>query len=231
MTRARSTKFALGIAAASALGLAVGIHGLQSERVPIRAGTYTREAGPDPKETAEGAHGLSVEQLKELMARWHPGMEVPEEVEVRIDVTKLPLPERRERMKRAIAAHLREAWDGDWAAVTEDRLSAEFAMLASVSAFEVHKAECRASSCLVTVQWLDEELGQDVYTSILSTPLGLGCRLEMLPPEQRERAATVYLDCARARKAAERAAPMVAMRNGAVPTIPPGSTGPHGVAP
>jgi len=199
-----------------------GLLGTKRGEPTANSGSVQQKLGPNEGASAKsGGQSLSTEELKALIRRSHPGMDLDDEIDEaidEIDVTKLPLPERRARLERGIAAHRLEAWDSSWGAATEDRLTRDFAAVSEESPFALAKVECRTSTCVATLSFQGDDVGQDVYDTIVSRPIGLGCRLEMLPPEARARDAVVFLDCAKQRKADAKAVPMVASVKGAIPT-------------
>jgi hypothetical protein len=220
MATKRSIALALAGTAFGVAGLIAAALGLiGNDRGKPRADASSKSRGLEPTQKSEPTgHGLSVEEFKKRLAALHPGMDIDEPVEERIDVTKLPLPERKQRLERGIAAHALEPWDSAWGTATEERLTSDFTTVAEQSTFALRKVECRTSTCVVTLQWEDDETGRAAYDTIVSTPIGLGCRLEMLPPQTGAREAPAFFDCTALREASAKAAPMVASVTGAVPT-------------
>lgn len=170
-----------------------------------------------------GNNAAAIAAFKAKIRHLHPGLELSDReieaaLEEQVDVMQMPLPERKQRMEQAVAAHRLEGWDSSWASTTEETLSDEFRRLGEESVFEVAKVECRTWSCLLTVTWNGHELATLAYEALTSTPVGFGCRLQMLPPDLGAREAVLHLDCARARRASEEAVPMIASITGPVPT-------------
>lgn len=206
--------------------IAIGL-GLRAKR--------SQSIAPAPPASAQalGAapnHKPTLEELKELVARVHPGMDVADalvEEERAIDLNKLPLPERKERIARDIARYENESRDRNWAASTEERLTIDFAMVSAESVFKLRDVQCKSSTCIATIGWATPDIAQAAYEAVVSTPVGLGCRLQMLPPETGAVQGLAFLDCADQRRQNQQAVPMIAEVSGPIPMRPEGSTASH----
>jgi hypothetical protein len=236
MASSYRTKLVLAVACVAVTGLALmlGIAGSKkSQRTPhgLAAAELAKAKQAAEKQASDTKLPLSAAELKAAIARMHPGMEIPDEVlEEAVDVNKLPLLERRERMRTALSAHQQERWDMEWATQKEEGLAQELEELSNVSPLQLAKIECRTTTCVATVSWVGAELGVAVEEALLSSPLGLGCKPQMLPPEVGHTEATVLFDCAKQRKASDGAVPMVATLSGPIPnhteTAPGSEPGP-----
>lgn len=220
--RERTICLGIGVALFAIAGATAGVTTLFTKK-HAEPNTATKKAEPRAETANEtsGDLGMSKAELKERIRRLHPGMDVDKELaeaEAAVIVTELPIAERKRRMEQGIAGHFREAWDGSWGSATENRLTTEFANLGYESGFDVARVQCRTSTCIVTVQWQGHDLAEAAYESIVSKPVGIGCRLEMLPPSSGAREAPIFLDCSKERKASAESVPMVATITGAIPT-------------
>lgn len=216
MTPAGYRWVAFGVASIALAGVAVTRLSESTERehgVYVPSPTAAASAGRETP--VSGNDAAAIAAFKAKIRLLHPGLELSDrEIEAaqeeEVDLMQLPLPERKHRMDQAFAAHRREGWDSKWATATEETLSDEFRRLGEESVFEVAKIECRTSSCLLTVTWNGHELAALAYEALTSTPVGFGCRPQMLPPEVGAREAVLHLDCTRARRVSDEAVPMVA---------------------
>jgi hypothetical protein len=206
--------------------LAIGL-GLRAKR----GGTITPAPLPSAHALSEAPnHKPTLEELKELVAKVHPGMDVAdalEQAERELDLNKLPLPERKERIARDIARYENEVRDRNWATSSEERLTMSFGMVAAESIFKLRDVQCKSSTCVATIGWATPDIGQAAYEAVVSTPIALGCRLQMLPPETGALQGLAFLDCADQRRQSEQAVPMVAEVSGPIPMRPEGSTASH----
>jgi hypothetical protein len=227
MRNKHSARFVGGSALLAVLGLVAAIFGLRAKRAHSVAPTLITSAQAHGETSTNKA---SLEELKALVARVHPGMDVAgalEEAERRIDLNSLPLVDRKERLARDIARYEGESRDRNWATSNEERLTTAFAIVSAESIFELRDVQCKTSTCLATIGWGTPEIGQAAYQAILSTPVALGCRLQMLPPDSGALEAVAFLDCAEQRRQSEEAVPMVAEVSGPIPMRPEGSTALH----
>ena len=155
---------------------------------------------------------LDTEEMKAAILRLHPGM-VAEEIfqEPPLDVMQLSLEERQARIAKGLEEHELEGRDAEWAPRQETRLVREFSMLRD-SFIHLTQVECRSSLCAITVGWDDAQDGQAAYDTIVTTPLGTGCRLEMVPPAEDVTEAQILMDCAEVRSRPPDAVSMLATR-------------------
>jgi hypothetical protein len=209
-----------GIVMLAVVGLAAFwlTHGRPRSKAPAVSASSALPP-PNGDVPQKDANGHVTLEFKALVAQAHPGMDLSDELKqlekTPVDFMKLPLPERREHFLQTLAAYSSETWDRHWARPLEDGLNEELKSIASESVFEVRNVECRSTKCLVTVAWPNVELAQAAYAAIVGTPLGLGCRLEILPPPDHALEAQALLDCSGQREASARAVPMVATFKGA----------------
>ena len=173
----------------------------------------------DSDEASEASRvAVDLEERKALLAKLHPGMDLGEVLQQPpLDVMQLPMDERRERIVSGIEAFQVETRDEEWAQQHEARLVSEFSLLTEDAAFHLTQIECRQTLCLLTISWEDPTNGRSAYDKILSTPLGAGCRLEMVPPDEGAIEAQAVLDCADHRKLEAKSIPMVATVQGPIP--------------
>jgi hypothetical protein len=164
-----------------ALAAAATVAVLTKEETPAPSGL---SAHGEPISEHAKARQLDAEKLKAAVLALHPGM-VAEEVfqEPPVDPMQLSLEERKARIEKGLEEHAREGRDDEWAPQQESRLVEEFSRLRD-SFVHLTSAECRSSLCVVKVSWDDAEAGQAAYDTIVTTPLGTGCRLEMVPPAE-----------------------------------------------
>jgi hypothetical protein len=173
---------------------------------------------------------LDAEEMKAALLSLHPGM-AAEEIfqEPPVDVMQLSLEERQARLEKGLEEHAHEGRDDEWAPRQESRLGHEFSMLRD-SFIQLTKVECRSSLCVVTVSWDDAQDGKAAYEGIVTTPLGTGCRLEMVPPAEGSTEARILMDCAEVRSRPE-AVSMVATREALGASRPERAQALHGGRP
>jgi hypothetical protein len=177
--------------ALAAVGALVGLTRNQ-EAAPTASGP-TAHGQPIAEYTK--AQELDAEKMKAAILSFHPGMAADEVFqEPPVDPMQLPLDERKERIEKGIEEHAREGRDDEWAPRQEARLVEEFSRLRD-GFIHPQKVECRSSLCVVTVGWDDAQSGQAAYENIVTTPLGTGCRLEMVPPVEDVTQAQILMDC------------------------------------
>lgn len=145
------------------------------------------------------AQELDAEKMKAAILSFHPGMAVEEVFqEPPVDPMQLSIEERKARIEKGIEEHALEGRDDEWAPLQESRLVEEFSRLRD-GFIHPKKVECRSSLCVVAVSWDDAQSGQVAYENIVTTPLGTGCRLEMVPPAEDATQAQILMDCTEVR--------------------------------
>lgn len=238
MTVRESQKLALAVGVVALAGVAIAVGWAVQPWRDTKAARKGQATGRDvghSRNASEHASAspdspVTLEQMKQMIAALHPGMDVDELLEASetaVDVTTLPLPERRERFLTGLATHSAASWDRGWAIPTEDRLSASFSRLSEELDFELADVDCKATTCVVTLRWAPQEMGPAVYEKIIATPVALGCRLEMLPPDRTESEARAFLDCGEQRERSAGAIPMAASVRGEIPGRPAGENALH----
>jgi hypothetical protein len=166
------------------------------EEAPVPSGPTAH--GMPMSELAK-AQALDAEQMKAAILNFHPGMAVEEVFqEPPVDPMRLSIEERKARIEKGIEELAREGRDDEWAPRQESRLVEEFSRLRD-GFIHPTKVECRSSLCVVAVTWDDAQSGQAAYDNIISSPLGTGCRLEMVPPAEDATQAQILMDCTEVR--------------------------------
>lgn len=214
---ALSSVAVLGLAVVVGVGLFARSELFPTNREAVKPQTALASQAPRAERSTSLRPQPISDEMKALFAKLHPGMDVSELMEPPVDVMKLSMPERRDRLDRGIAAYEDEARDEIWAPQHEARISTEFETLTEDSFFFLANVECRQTYCLATLGWEDAKDGPSVYDTVTSTPLGAGCLIEVLPPEEGAQEARVLMDCASQRKRAEGAVPMVALHDSVAP--------------
>ena len=137
--------------------------------------------------------------MKAAILSFHPGMDAVEVFqEPPVDPMQLSLEERKARIEKGLEELASEGRDDEWAPKQESNLNEEFSKLRD-GFIHLTKAECRSSLCVVQVKWDDADAGKSAYDTIVTTPLGTGCRLEMVPPAEDATQAQILMDCTEVR--------------------------------
>lgn len=103
----------------------------------------------------------------------------------------------------AIAKHVREAVDGEWAASMVKVLTREIESEAAEGHFKLVRVDCRTTSCIAALEWPSHNDGVTANAMLVRSMLDVPCSREILLEEEgsaKERfVATMVFECERER--------------------------------
>jgi hypothetical protein len=211
-----SWKSSFGTAFAGVAGVAVGVAGavfflpglVQSrrEQAPLRQALNEPRA-PLSLPSLGTSDGVRVSALEQRLAA------LEQRPESAASPTPAPIPElpkdpaqaaadERAAFQSVLDAHELEPRNTAWSQSASPRFEADLGKLAAQGGFAVDRIDCRASTCVVDLDWPSESQARAGWHSLLTYDYGVNCQRNVLlreEPDARGRLhADLVFDCSRA---------------------------------
>ena len=104
-----------------------------------------------------------------------------------------------QRHAQRIRSHEMEALDPAWGPATANVLRKDLNRIATLSEVQVHKVDCRTSTCTALIEWKSRGTAVSDFRYFLEVPMQINCVQTIVLPEpsagEKSVLATLFLDC------------------------------------